>query len=78
LEAFSLSLPAPRRKGQPVFIFQHENTRTGTFERFVSPVIPKDKITLSFYFDRQRQTTLYVNKTDRSHYYFDLKFLAGG
>ena len=61
---------------QSVFIFQYENTHTGTLERFVSPVIPKDKITLSFYLDRQRQTTLYVNKTDRSHYYFDLKFLG--
>jgi len=61
---------------QSVFIFQHEDTRTGKLERFVSPIIQKDKITLSFYFDRQRQTTLYVNKTDRSHYYFDLNFLA--
>jgi hypothetical protein len=61
---------------QSVFIFQHENTRKGTIEKFVSPVISKDKITLSFYFDRQRQTTLYVNKVNRSHYYFDLNFLA--
>jgi hypothetical protein len=61
---------------QSVFIFQRENTCTGTFERFVSPVIPKDKITLSFYLDRQRQTTLYVDKTNRSHYHFDLDFLA--
>lgn len=29
----------------------------------------------SFYLDRQKQTTLYVDKTNRNLYYFDLDFL---
>ena len=62
---------------QSIFIFQQENARTGAMERFVSPVIPKDMTTLSFYFDQQHQTNLYVDKNDRSRYYFDLDFLAG-
>ena len=60
---------------QSVFIYNYLNNRTGQTERFISPVIPKDKLTLSFYLDRQKQTTLYVDKTNRRLYYFDLDFL---
>lgn len=60
---------------QSVFLFRTENPRTGQSECFVSPVIPKDNITLSFYFDRQGNTTLFVDKSDRRRYYFDLNFL---
>jgi hypothetical protein len=60
---------------QSVLIFHYPNERTGQTEKFVSPVISKDRVSLSFYLDKQQQTTLYVDKTDRSRYYFDLAFL---
>jgi hypothetical protein len=60
---------------QSVLIFHYSNERTGQTEKFVSPVISKDRVSLSFYLDKQQQTTLYVDKTDRSRYYFDLAFL---
>ena len=60
---------------QTVILFQYPNTRTGQTEKFLSPVLPKDRVTLTFYLDQQQQTTLYVDKTNRSLYYFDLDFL---
>lgn len=60
---------------QSVIVFSRVNPKTGTTERFLSPIIAKDKITLLFYLDRQKQTTLYVDKSDRGLYYFDLDFL---
>lgn len=60
---------------QTVLIYYHQNNRTGEMEKFVSRVLPKDKITLSFYLDSQNETNLYVDKTDRNKYYFDLDFL---
>jgi hypothetical protein len=60
---------------QTIIIFLNQNTRTGKTEQFISRVIAKDKITLSVYLDRQKQTTLYVDKTNRECYYFDLDFL---
>lgn len=61
---------------QTVIIFYKPNIRNGQTDKFISRVIPKDKITLSFYLDKQKQTTLYVDKTNKDHYYFDLDFLA--
>jgi len=61
---------------QSVILFSYPNERTGHPEKFMSQIISKDKITLSFYLDQQKQTTLYVDKSDRSRYYFDLDFLA--
>jgi hypothetical protein len=58
-----------------VIIFNYVNPRTGETEKFVSPIILKDEISLSFYLDRQQRTTLYVDKTNRSRYYLDLDFL---
>lgn len=60
---------------QSVIIFSREHPVTGKEERFVSPVIPKDRITLAFYLEEQGATNLYVDKTDRENYYFDLDFL---
>ena len=60
---------------QSLIVFKNENTKTGTIEKFVSRVIPKDKISLSFYLDKQKHTTLYVDNTNRERYYFDLGFL---
>ncbi len=60
---------------QTVLVYYHHNSRTGETEKFVSRVIPRNKITLSFYLDSQKETNLYVDKTNRSKYYFDLDFL---
>lgn len=60
---------------QTVLIYEHRNVRSDTTEKFVSRVIPKDRVTLSFYLDQQKETFLYVDKTDRNRYYFDLDFL---
>jgi hypothetical protein len=60
---------------QTVVIFSRQNPLTGETERFVSRVIPKDKVTVAFYLEEQGETSLYVDKTDRQLYYFDLDFL---
>jgi len=60
---------------QSVLIYEKQNPRNGMVERFVTRVIPKDKVTLSFYLDKQKKTTLYVDKENRERYYFDLDFL---
>lgn len=61
---------------QTVIIFYRQNIRNGQTEKFISRVIPKDKVTLSFYLDTQKQTTLFVDKNNRERYYFDLDFLS--
>jgi hypothetical protein len=58
-----------------VIIFPYVNNRTGQTEKFISPIILKDEVSLSFYLDRQQRTTLYVDKANRTRYYFDLDFL---
>jgi len=60
---------------QSVLVYHYQNRDSGNRETFVSRVIPKDKTTLSFYLDQQKQTLLYVDKTNRERYYFDLDFL---
>ncbi|HEY8969709.1 MAG TPA: hypothetical protein VIM64_11470 [Puia sp.] len=62
---------------QSVLIFERQNPRSGVVEKFVTRVIPKDKITLSFYLDKQKHTSLYVDRHNRGRYYFDLDFLNG-
>ena len=61
---------------QSVLIFPYANSRTGQAEKFISQVISKDRVTLSFYLDKQQHTTLYIDKTDRNLYFFDLDFLT--
>lgn len=61
---------------QSVIIFKYDNSRTGKTEQFISRIINKDKVTLSYYLDQQKHTALYVNKTNRLRYYFDLDFLT--
>jgi len=58
---------------QSVIIYNHEYN--GKTERFVSPVIAKDKTTLLFKLYAQKQTTLYVHNENRNIYCFDLQFL---
>lgn len=65
-----------RQVNQSVIVFPYQNTRTGAAEKFISPVIAKDEVSLSFYLDQQQSTTLYVDKANRNLYYFDLDFLA--
>lgn len=60
---------------QTILIYHYYNNRTGENETFISRVIPKDKITLTFYLDKQKYTSLFVDNADRSKYYFDLDFL---
>lgn len=60
---------------QSVFIYKFDNPKTGEAERFLSPVIPKDELSLSVYLETQKTTTLYIDKTNRNRYYFDLDFL---
>ena len=60
---------------QSVLIYERQNPRSGVVEKFVTGVIPKDKITLSFYLDKQKHTSLYVDRDNRGMYYFDLDFL---
>ncbi|MCD2425513.1 hypothetical protein LQ567_22200 [Niabella pedocola] len=60
---------------QTVIVFNYLNQQTGKMEKYVSRVIPKDKVTLSFYMDKQKQTDLYVDKVNSNNYYFDLEFL---
>lgn len=42
---------------------------------FVSPVIAKDKATLGFLLDIQKETVVYVDKNNADRYYFDVGFL---
>jgi len=58
---------------QSVLVFKYENN--GQTETFYSGIIPKEIITLRFKLDEKKETTLYVDRKDRSRYYFDLDFL---
>ncbi|MBO9595039.1 MAG: hypothetical protein J7599_19195 [Niabella sp.] len=60
---------------QSIFSFSYFNPRLNQTEIFKSPVIYKDNITLEFLLHHQQTTCLYVSKSDRSLYYFDLDFL---
>lgn len=42
---------------------------------FNSPILPFDKVKLLFEFDKQKSTNIYIDKTDKSKYYFDFDFL---
>lgn len=53
----------------------YETDINGQREQFYSPPINKDAITLSFLLDRQKETYIYVDRDNRSEYYFDLEFL---
>lgn len=59
---------------QVVLIF--DNIHNGKSEKFVSRVVPLDRVTLLFKLYSQKATTLFVDKNDRSNYYFDLEFLS--
>jgi hypothetical protein len=44
-------------------------------EMYMSPIINKDKETLSFIFPKNKEICIYVDRDDRSKYYFDIDFL---
>ena len=56
-------------------ILVYETEVRGIHRRFVSQVINKDKATLMFLLDAQKQTVLYYDKKDPSRCYFVLDFL---
>jgi hypothetical protein len=58
---------------QAVLIFKQ--IKNGKEERFLSSIIHKDKETLLFRLMAQKTTTLYVDRENRSKYYFDIGFL---
>ncbi len=58
---------------QSVLVFKNE--RNGKTETFISRIIPKERATLMFKLSDKKETTLYVDKKNRSRYYFDLEFL---
>jgi len=58
---------------QAVFIYTHRHSAHE--EKFNSPVIHRTGDDLKIALFLQKTTTLYVDKTDRSKYYFDLDFL---
>jgi hypothetical protein len=76
ISVYDLKKPEQVQVNQTVIIFSRDNSRTGQTDRFVSRVIPRDKVTLGFYLDQQKQTTLYVDKSNPARYYFDLDFLT--
>lgn len=59
---------------QVVVIYNYPNPASGEIEKFVSPVLNKDKQTLLFYLSRQKETYIYLDPENRN-YYFDLDFL---
>src|SRR5215470_15559241 len=49
-----------------VIIFVYNNPRTGRSEKFMSEAIAKDSVTLSFYLEKQKNISIYVDRSDRS------------
>jgi hypothetical protein len=45
-------------------------------EIFISSIIPLEQTTLLFKLDNQKITFVYVDRSDRSKYYFDVEFLS--
>ncbi len=45
-------------------------------ETFISSIIPLEHTTLLFKLDNQKTTFIYVDRSDRSKYYFDVEFLS--
>lgn len=58
---------------QTVLVYTYEYN--GKEEKFRSEIIPKTEEDIRIPLYLQKTTTLYVDKTDRSKYYFDLEFL---
>lgn len=55
----------------------YQTEYNGKKVKFTSDGVAKDKITLSFLLDKQKQTTIRLNSANPKQYYFDLGFLEG-
>lgn len=53
-----------------------ETDRFGKREKFYSPVINKDEITIRFLLAEQKETFIYIDKNGQGRYYFDLSFIS--
>ncbi|NOU59614.1 hypothetical protein [Marinifilum caeruleilacunae] len=58
---------------QSRIIYKNENSEDNNV--FISPLINKDEITLSFRLSNYKSTVIYVDKLDKDLYYFDLELL---
>lgn len=58
---------------QTVLVF--ETHRLGRKEKFKSPTIYKDEMTLRFLLARKKETFIYVDRNQKDKYYFDLEFI---
>ena len=45
------------------------------YNPLISPVIVKDKTTITILIEMQKQTAIYIDRDDNRHYYFDLQFI---
>jgi hypothetical protein len=66
-------MPEPDQYEQSVLIYKHKTT-SGKTVKFYGPT-SKNKKTLEILCVMQKETTLYVDRNDYDHYYFDLEFL---
>lgn len=55
-------------------IIYHYNNYNDNYT-YISPIINKDKFSLSFLLEKQKEINLYIDRTDESLYYFDIEFL---
>jgi hypothetical protein len=58
-----------------VVVYKFSNPRTGELQTFISPVITKDKVTLSVLLDQQQLSYIYADRDNSGNYFFDLSFL---
>ena len=58
-----------------VIIFRRINPITGKEEKFLSDLIPKDRITLSMFASKVQWATIYYSNDDSGNYYFDINEL---
>ena len=48
----------------------------GIQKEYYSPIVNKDRVTLSFLLEKQKTTSLYISRTNSKDYYIDLEFLV--
>lgn len=58
---------------QSMIVFRH--VVNGKPFRFVSPMLPFDRVTLLWKLEMRKETTLYYDKENPRNFYFDLRFL---
>jgi hypothetical protein len=63
-----------RSRYATVIIYRYTNSKTGESEKFISPIIEKDKISLGFLLSAKKETFIYIDRNDPGNYFFDLDF----